>query len=494
MATPNQKITEFAASCYADPLKWVMFAWPWGEGRLVGRAPDTWQREFLEKVGREVAAKGFDGVKPVEPIRRATSSGHGIGKTALVAWLTHWVMSTRPYCKGTVTANTGDQLEAKTWAETCLWFGEAINAEWFDVSHGGRYIRHKSFPESWRVDALTWDERKPTAFAGQHSASSTPFYIFDEASEIPSVIWQTAEGGLTDGEPMFFAFGNPTLPRGYFSDCLDDPTWHPQEIDGRTCRMPNQALYRQWIEKYGEDSDFVRVRVRGKRPKAALGAYYGDEVEALIANKRFVKNTWDAGCQVYTVWDIGIGDATAILFWQVVGKEVRIIDSYSANGQGHLHFAKILTERPYAYQKHFLPFDADRKQLGDEDGLTLVEQLRRLGVKPIEALAKANVEPGIEAVRQLFPRLWVDSEKCQEPMAAWKAYRKKWDEKNQCWGGEVVDWTNHFADALRYLAAALEQVRGSSGSWGVDKKKEEEDLPPWFLDNRRGVMEAGWML
>lgn len=76
-------------------------------------------------------------------------------------------------------------------------------------------IAHRLHPETW-LNGIAWDEHRPAAFAGVHAATSTAFYIFDEASEIAKIILETAQGGLTDGEPMMFLFGNPTKPTGPF--------------------------------------------------------------------------------------------------------------------------------------------------------------------------------------------------------------------------------------------------------------------------------------
>ena len=101
--------------------------------------------------------------------------------------------------------------------------------------------------------------------------SSTSFYLFDEASAIPDKIFEVAEGGLTDGEPMIFAFGNPTRAGGKFHRVTfgsERERWNQRSIDSRTCLLPNKAQIAEWIEDYGEDSDFVRVRVRGLPPSA----------------------------------------------------------------------------------------------------------------------------------------------------------------------------------------------------------------------------------
>ena len=132
-------------------------------------------------------------------------------------------------------------------------------------------IVHKDFPESWRCDAQTCREENSESFAGLHAATSSPYYIFDEASAVPDKIWEVAEGGLTDGEPFWFVFGNPTRNTGRFFECFNKfrHRWHTQQIDSRSVQITNKGTIQEWVSDYGEDSDFVRVRVRGIFPQAS---------------------------------------------------------------------------------------------------------------------------------------------------------------------------------------------------------------------------------
>lgn len=271
---PEEELAARMGALRNDPLGFVMYAFPWGEGELKGfPGPVKWQADFLSDLGDEISKRNFDRVHAVPPIREATASGHGIGKSALTAWLMLFLMSTRPFCRGVVTANTGPQLATKTWAELRRWTARAINSHWFEVRSGIGSLRlaHRDFPETWRVDGLTCREENSEAFAGLHAVNSTPFYIFDEASAIPEAIWEVANGGLTDGEPMWFVFGNPTRNTGSFRECFGRMAhrWNTRQIDSRDVPLTNKALLDEWVEDHGEDSDFVRVRVRGVFPKAS---------------------------------------------------------------------------------------------------------------------------------------------------------------------------------------------------------------------------------
>lgn len=283
------ELAEFIAQFYADPLGFVQAAYPWGEaGPLEQETLEDWQREVLVEIGQEVQKRGFDGQNAVDAIRQAIASGHGIGKSTLIAWIADWIMSTRPFAQGTVTANTVTQLETKTWPAIEKWTRLCLTGHWFTTSGGA--MRHKDHPKQWFLVAQTCREENSEAFAGQHAAASTSFYLNDEASAIPDIVWDVEEGGLTDGEPMIFAFGNPTKSSGRFYEiCFGSKKdrWKHRAIDSRSVKRTNKKQIQEWIDDYGEDSDFVRVRVLGKPPRASELQYI-DQDRVTDAQKRDV--------------------------------------------------------------------------------------------------------------------------------------------------------------------------------------------------------------
>jgi hypothetical protein len=159
--------------------------------------------------------------------------------------------------------------------------------------------------------------------------------------------------------------------------------------------------------------------------------------------------------QVYTAWDLGISDATAIWFAQTVGKEVRIIDYYEASGADLAHYVGVLRSKPYVYGNHIVPHDSQARELGT--GKTRLEVLESLGMRPITVAPMHRVEDGINAVRTFLPKCWFDEKKCARGIDALKLYRAEYDDKNQTLKPRPVhDWTSHGADAFRYLAMTLD--------------------------------------
>jgi hypothetical protein len=284
-ADPEADLIDFIGGMSRDPLAFVLAAFPWGEpGPLADRTgPDKWQRELLLSV--KVGLKSADQV-----IQEAVASGHGVGKSALVSWLLLWAMSTHEDTRGVVTANTENQLRTKTWAELSKWHRLCICRHWFRLTATALFSVQPSHEKTWRIDAVPWSESNTEAFAGLHNEGKRIIVVFDEASAIPDVIWETTEGALTDAntEILWFAFGNPTRNTGRFRECFGRlrHRWVTEQIDSRSVAITNKEQIAQWVADYGEDSDFVRVRVRGVFPRAGSMQFIdGERVQAAMTRK-----------------------------------------------------------------------------------------------------------------------------------------------------------------------------------------------------------------
>lgn len=254
------------AECTHDPLKFVYFAFPWGEPGPLEKmnGPEAWQKDILMDIRDNVRI-------PDKVVREAVASGHGIGKSALVSWLILWAMATHENTRGVVTANTDTQLRTKTWPELIKWYGYFIGRDLFQVTATSIYAVDAE--KNWRIDAIPWSENNTEAFAGLHNQGNRILLMFDEASAIANPIWEVAEGAMTDKntEIIWCAFGNPTRNTGRFYDCFHRfrNAWHHIQVDSRTVSFSNKKLIKEWVNAWGEDSDFVKVRVRGQFPNAS---------------------------------------------------------------------------------------------------------------------------------------------------------------------------------------------------------------------------------
>lgn len=286
----EERLQNEIAKFHDDPLGFVLFAYPWGEpGTSLEHeaGPDPWQERLLRDLGHAMRHGWVmnNGMKKSceMGIFFAVASGHGIGKSALMAWLDHWFTSTHPNQQGVTTANTFDQLSSKTWREMAKWHKLLINRHWFKWT-ATKFIC-KASPETWFSSAIPWSVQKPESFAGTHEK-----YVlikYDEASAVADIIWETTEGAMTEskGIKVWIVFGNPTQATGRFTWCFkkDRERWITYNIDSRTSNRTDHKLINYWIKLYGDDSDFVRIRVKGQFPRAGANQLIGfDIVEAAM--------------------------------------------------------------------------------------------------------------------------------------------------------------------------------------------------------------------
>lgn len=277
----HDELFEALGALTHDPLAFVYFAYPWGEpGTPLENmeGPDEWQIQILKDIGEQLK-KGKD---LQTAIQEAVASGHGIGKSALISWLIHFAIATHENTRGVVTANTEGQLRTKTWPELSKWHNMFIAKDLFTYTATAIFSSDKDYEKTWRIDAIPWSKNSPESFAGLHNQGNRILVLFDEASAIDDVIWEVTEGALTDAntEIIWCAFGNPTRNSGRFRECFRKyrKFWNTYQIDSRTVKISNKAKIEEWLEAYGEDSDFFKVRVRGVFPSASDLQFISTEI------------------------------------------------------------------------------------------------------------------------------------------------------------------------------------------------------------------------
>ena len=186
-----------------------------------------------------------------------------------------------------------------------------------------------------------------------------------------------------------------------------------------------------------------------------VGSYYGNAMARLLADRHLTRVPYEPLLDVHTAWDLGVGDSTSIIFYQLSGSEIRLIDYYEMQGEGLAHYAKVLREKEYVYGEHLAPHDIQVRDFST--GKSRLEAARELGIR-FRVVPNLRVDDGIEAVRNTLPKCYFDEDKCAHLIEALRQYRKDYDEKRQVFRDRPLhDWTSHPSDAMRYLALGVRQ-------------------------------------
>lgn len=282
--------------------------------------------------------------------------------------------------------------------------------------------------------------------------------VLDEPAQHDPALWpQVIRPALSDRHGRATFIGTPKGRNAFFEihrKAMADAEWyHVMLKASETGLVPPdelQALARDLTpEEYEQELEC-------SFEAAIIGAYYGKLMAQAERDKRICGVAYEPSAQVWTSWDIGYRDATALWFAQVVGREVHIIDYYEAAQVDAGHFVREIQNRPYSYAGHVLPFDAKAPEKGS--GKSYVEIVEGLGLKNVLAPPNLRIEDGINAVRMFIPRCWFDAAKCARGVDALKLYRSDYDSKLQVLRPSPVhDWTSHAADSFRYLALTLDR-------------------------------------
>jgi hypothetical protein len=272
-----------------DPEAFVLFAFPWGQPNTPlakFQGPRRWQRDVLRNIAKHI--KDNKGQLQMDTLRKAVSSGRGIGKSALVSWLILWMLTTRIGSTVIVSANSEAQLRSVTWGELTKWTAMTINNHWWEISATkltpAKWVCElverdlKKGTRYWAAEGKLWSEENPDSYAGVHNHDGM-MLIFDEASGIPDAIWSVGAGFFTENilDRYWFAFSNPRRNQGYFFECFNAKRafWDTMQVDARTVEGTDKQVYEQIIAEYGEDSAQAKVEVYGEFPSEGDDQFIG---------------------------------------------------------------------------------------------------------------------------------------------------------------------------------------------------------------------------
>ena len=201
------------------------------------------------------------------------------------------------------------------------------------------------------------------------------------------------------------------------------------------------------------------------------GTYYAKHITQARIEKRIGHVPYDEALPVYTAWDLGFNDSTAIWFFQVMSKEIRLIDYLEGSGESLAYWLGQVKSKPYVYGKHLAPHDIMVHEY--TSGMSRQSSARKMGINLIP-VSKVDVIPGIDAARGILNRCWFDERKCEKGIKALENYKKEWNERAGCWASNPLhNWASHCADAFRTLATGLHYITGTRSQADVEREKLE---------------------
>lgn len=298
--------------------------------------------------------------------------------------------------------------------------------------------------------------------------------VFTEYAMQDPTAWQLIRPILAENGG--WAVFNST-PRGanHFKEMFDmaqaNPDWFCQKLTARDTGFPSEKEIKE-ERAAGMSEDFIQQEFYCSFTLGVEGSYYAKYLQEARDEDRIGVVPWQKQTKVYTAWDIGVGDSTAIIFYQVIGGSLHIIDYYENHNEGLPHYARVLLDKPYIYADHFAPHDIEARDF--TCGLSANEVGRSLGVRfTTLPTLKVRIEDGIEAARGIFPRVFIDETKCKHLIKCLENYRKEFDERTESYKNRPRhDWSSHAADSFRYLAIATKVYIDNSSGAITDKQAE----------------------
>ena len=214
------------------------------------------------------------------------------------------------------------------------------------------------------------------------------------------------------------------------------------------------------------------------------GSYYGRYIDRMRLDGRIGDVPWEPVYPVHVAFDLGMRDSTALVFFQVIGAVIHIIDCYENHSEGLEHYAKYLHSKEYRYGKLIAPHDIQVRELGS--GMSRLEKARQMGLNFIVA-PNLSVMDGIEAVRSALPKCWIDERNCSKFIKAIENYRKEFDNNRKVYFDKPLhDSNSHYADSWRYACICLGKLGKDSSPEELERRYNEvmygnsNSLPPIF--------------
>lgn len=295
------------------------------------------------------------------------------------------------------------------------------------------------------------DNRKVTV---ESTAEGKSGYFYELWTQAENMLLEGKEFSQLDFYPIFISWTEDPDCILSTPQYIDEPTnkyfKEVEAIIGHELLDVQKFFYIAKKRELGDDITQEYPSTPEEAFSAAKdGSYYGVQMKAIRAKKRILPNLYDPNLCVHVAMDLGMNDDFTMVFWQVLRDEVRIIDNYTNNGEGILHYARVLWDKGYDYGSIYGPHDLIVKELGS--GKSRESVFNDLGID-IQVIPRQLINDGIEAVRIMLANTWID-QGATDVIDALDNYTKEWDDRRGVWKNKPLhNEYSHMADAVRYMA------------------------------------------
>ena len=212
----------------------------------------------------------------------------------------------------------------------------------------------------------------------------------------------------------------------------------------------------------GKTEDFINQEYYCSFNQGIEGTYLGKQLQIASNEGRIGSFQYDETFPVYTAWDLGIGDFMAIIFYQLIGNRVVIIDYHEATGYSFVYYAKMMKEKDYYYDSHYAPFDIKNREMGagsnkELRALSRLDKAEEVGIT-FEPVPKASFENSVDNARAIMSRCYfnIDNKDVRKLNTHLEQWGRTWNDQIQ----DYTDWEaknvhKHAGAAFRYMATVV---------------------------------------
>ncbi len=269
--------------------------------------------------------------------------------------------------------------------------------------------------------------------------------------------------------------GNNHFKSGYYMaknnpDCYALTATVKDTFDHEGNRLVTEADIQKERDK-GRTEDYINQEYNCSFTQGIEGTYIGKQLQIAQNDNRIGHCRYDESVPVYTAWDLGVANFMAIIFYQLIGNEIHIIDYHEASGFSFVYYAQVLKDKGYLYEKHWAPHDIKAREMGPDSSkekraLSRLEKAEKVGIK-FDIIDRINFDSSVDNAIIITSRCFFNNESkgVRLLLTHLEQWGRKWNEQIQ----DYTDWEDqniHCHAGASYRGMATVVMEGTHSTKG----------------------------